>query len=62
MFAWEKMSLIICPLRLSNLKAQQEDILWWETSPVAARMVRGGLCGGDGDLLAAWGGRKAAKG
>lgn len=56
------MSLIICPLRLSNLKAQQEDILWWETSLVAARMVRGGLCGGDGDLLAAWGGRKAAKG
>lgn len=27
LFAWEKMSLVSCPSRLSNFKAQQEDVL-----------------------------------
>lgn len=37
LFAWEKMSLIICPSWFSNFKAQQEEILRWETALVSAK-------------------------
>jgi len=46
LFAWEKMSLIICPSWLSNFKAQQEDILRWETAPVSARRFAWRSAGG----------------
>lgn len=39
LFAWGKMSLIICPPWLLDFKAEQEEILRWETA-----LVSGGLC------------------
>lgn len=46
MFAWEKMSLIICPAWLSDFKAQQEEILRWETALVSGRLCMEVCLGG----------------